>query len=60
MPSPDVVVAIQSDVAGAWHAVGATPLALTPGAAVRLQAWFHDASAPLGASASNGLQATLP
>ncbi|MCC6672670.1 MAG: hypothetical protein IT458_16520 [Planctomycetes bacterium] len=58
VPSPDLLVPMQTDPAGA-AALGTTfPAGVPPGAAFYTQAWLLDATGPQGLTATNALQGT--
>lgn len=60
VPTPDVLLPVLLDAAGAALLPLAWPAGLPAGAELFWQAWQSDAGAPLGLAASNGLRTKTP
>jgi len=60
-PAPVVLqLALTADALGGLSLPAAMPVGTPPGTTFVAQAWMHDATAPKGAAASNGLQVVVP
>ena len=59
VPSPDLVIALSTDAAGAVAIGGSFPPSLPPTVAY-LQAWHADPAGPAGFAASHGLRLSIP
>jgi hypothetical protein len=60
VPAPDVLIAGLPVVLGSCAFTFTFPAAMPSGAAAIFQFWTQDPAAPLGLSASNGVQLSVP